>query len=56
MQTINDSDLLQGIYAVVDWLYFHMWKKLYAILIRAVEAFLTCEKKAYRFAQISFTK
>ena len=34
MQTINDSDLLKGIqYAVVDWLYFHMWKKLYAILI-----------------------
>ena len=27
MQTINDSDLLKGIYAVVDWLYFHMWKK-----------------------------
>ena len=55
MQTINDSDLLQGIYAVVDWLYFHMWKKLCAFW-SAVEAFLTYEKKAYRFAQISFTK
>ena len=43
MQTINDSDLLKGIYAVVDWLYFHMWKNLYAILIGYISFFHMCK-------------
>ena len=31
MQTMNDSDWLEGIYAVVDWLYFHNYDWLEGI-------------------------
>ena len=33
---MNDFDWLKGIYTVVDWLYIHMWRQLYAILIGCV--------------------
>ena len=33
---MNSADWLKGIYAVVDWLYIHIWKQLYAILIGCI--------------------
>ena len=47
----------KGIYAVVDWLCFHMWKQLH---VRhsdwLYKLFSHVENKVYRFLQISFTK
>ena len=33
---MNSADWLKGIYAVVDWLYIHIWKQLYTILIGCI--------------------
>ena len=33
---MNSADWLKGIYAVVDWLYIHIWKQLYVILIGCI--------------------
>ena len=47
----------KGIYAVVDWLCFHMWKQLH---VRHSDWLYKLsshvENKVYRFLQISFTK
>ena len=39
---VNDERLWlaqKGVYAVVDWSYFHMWKQLYAVLIGCIAGF-----------------
>ena len=43
----------KGLYPIVDSLYAHMWKQLYAILIGCI-GFFTCKNKAYGFLQMSF--
>ena len=46
-------DWSECVNSTVDWLYFHTWKSCTPFWL-AVEAFFTCENKAYRFLQMSF--
>ena len=41
--------------STADWLYFHVWNCLYAVLIGYI-IFFTSENKPYRFLQTSFTQ